>query len=312
MMPKSIQFSVEIQDIDERLDVYLSTALENFSRSRIQKLIKEGAIKVNDKEIKSSYSLKDSDEIEIIIPEASELQLDAEEIPLDIKYEDDDMLVINKPSGMLTHPTSIERNGTLVNALLAYCKDSLSGINGIMRPGILHRLDRDTSGLLMIAKNDFAHNFLAEQIKEKTAIRQYLAFCHGIFKSDAGTINKPIGRHPIHRNKMGIVKDGKGGKHAITNYKVLERFEKYTFVELTLQTGRTHQIRVHLSDMHHPIAGDELYGGTKINVNLQGQALHAFRLSFTIPSTKERKTIEIEPSDEIKKLLRIFGDKKND
>lgn len=311
-MTELIKFTTEIQDIDERIDVYLSNALENFSRSRIQKLIKEGSVKVNTKEVKSSYGLKDSDEIEILIPEASELQLEAEDIPLDIQYEDADMLVINKPSGMLTHPTSLERNKTLVNALLAYCKESLSGINGIMRPGILHRLDRDTSGLLMIAKNDFAHNFLAEQIKEKTAIRQYLAFCHGNFKYDKGTINKPIGRHPVHRNKMGIVNNSKNGKHAITNYKVLERFEKYTFVELTLQTGRTHQIRVHLSDMHHPIAGDELYGGSKINVKLNGQALHAYRLSFNIPSTNERKVIKIAPSEEIEKLLRIFGDKKND
>jgi len=259
-MSELIKFTAEIQDIDERLDVYLSKVLKDFSRSRIQKLIKEGAVKINAKETKSSYSLKDLDEIEILIPEASELKLEAENIPLDIKYEDNDMLVINKPSGMLTHPTSVEKTGTLVNALLYYCKSSLSGINGIMRPGILHRLDRDTSGLLMIAKNDFAHNFLAEQIKEKTAIRQYLAFCHGVFKENTGTINKPIGRHLVHRNKMGIVTNEKGGKSAITHYKVLERFEKFTFVELTLQTGRTHQIRVHLSDMHHPIAGDELYG----------------------------------------------------
>lgn len=308
-MSEIIQFTAEIDNIDERLDVYLARALENFSRSRIQKLIKEGAVKVNAIEVKSSYSLKESDEIEITMPEATELMLASENIPLDICYEDNDMLVVNKPSGMLTHPTSHERNQTLVNALLHHCRGNLSGINGIMRPGILHRLDRDTSGLLMVAKNDFAHNFLSEQIKTKTAVRQYLAFCHGIFKNDSGTIDKPIGRHPIHRNKMGIVPDG---KNAITHYRVLKRFEKHTFVELTLQTGRTHQIRVHLSDMHHPVAGDELYGGAKINVNLNGQALHAYRLSFTIPSTKERKTIEIEACEEIKKLLRIFGENKND
>jgi 23S rRNA pseudouridine1911/1915/1917 synthase len=308
-MPDVIKFSADIQDIDERIDVYLSKALDDFSRSRIQKLIKDGAVKVNTKEIKSSYAIKDADEIEIIVPDASELKLEAQDIPLDIQYEDKDMLVINKPSGMLTHPTSIEKEGTLVNALLYYCKDSLSGINGVMRPGILHRLDRDTSGLLMVAKNDFAHNFLAEQIKTKTAIRQYLAFCHGIIKNDKGTIDKPIGRHPVHRNKMGIVPNG---KNAITHYKVLRRFEKYTYVELTLQTGRTHQIRVHLSDMHHPIAGDEVYGGSKINVNLSGQALHAYRLSFNLPSSGERKTIEIEPSCDIKRLLRIFGDGKDD
>lgn len=308
-MAEIIKFTAEIDDADERLDVYLTRALENFSRSRIQKLIKEGAITVNGTPQKSSYSLKDQDEIEITMPDAKELLLKAEDIPLEIEYEDDDMLVINKPSGMLTHPTSHERTGTLVNALLHYCRGKLSGINGIMRPGILHRLDRDTSGLLMVAKNDFAHNFLAEQIKTKTAIRQYLAFCHGIIKTDTGTIDKPIGRHPVHRKKMGIVPDG---KNAITHYRVIERFKNHTFVELTLQTGRTHQIRVHLSDMCHPIAGDELYGGAKINVNLNGQALHAYRLSFNVPSTNERKIIEIEPSDEIKKLIRIFGENKND
>lgn len=308
-MPEPIKLTTEIQDIDERLDVYLSKILENLSRSRIQKLIKEGAVTVNSKEVKNSYNLKDSDEIEIIMPDPIELMLEAEDIPLDIQYEDENMLVVNKPSGMLTHPTFYERNNTLVNALLHYCRGSLSGINGVMRPGILHRLDRDTSGLLMVAKNDFAHNFLAGQIKTKTAIRQYLAFCHGIFKKDTGTINKPIGRHPVLGNKMAIVYNG---KHAITHYKVLERFNKHTFVELTLQTGRTHQIRVHLSDLHHPIAGDKLYGGAKINVNLNGQALHAYRLSFNLPGTNERKTIEIEPSDEIKKLLKTFGDKKND
>ena len=307
-MSEIIQFTAEIDDIDKRLDVYLVEALENFSRSRIQKLIKEGAVKVNTETVKSSYSLKESDEIEITMPKATELKLEAENLLFGICYEDEDMLVINKPTGMLTHPTSHERKGTLVNALLYHCKGNLSGINGIMRPGILHRLDRDTSGLLMIAKNDFAHNFLAEQIKTKTAVRQYLAFCHGVLKNDTGTIDKPIGRHPIHRKKMGIVSDG---KKAVTHYRVLERFQKHTFIELTLDTGRTHQIRVHMSDMHHPIAGDELYGGAKINVNLNGQALQAYKLSFTIPKTKERKVIEIEPDEEIKKLLRIFGENKN-
>lgn len=307
-MPDRINLTAQMENVDERIDSYLSKLLDNFSRNRIQKLIKEEAVKINGKIVKTSYKLKPADEIDIIIPDASELKLEAQNIPLDVRYEDDDMLVINKPSGMLTHPTSIEKTETLVNALLYYCKDKLSGINGVMRPGILHRLDRDTSGLLMIAKNDFAHNFLAEQVKEKTAIRQYLAITNGIIKADTGTINKPIGRHPIHRQKMGVVE---GGKHAITHFKVLERYQNNTLVELTLETGRTHQIRVHLSSMHHPIAGDEVYGGGKSKIKLQGQALQAYRLTFNIPSSNERKTIEIEPDEKIKKLIRILGDKKN-
>lgn len=307
-MPDRINLITPLQDADERLDSYLAKLLDNFSRSRIQKLIKDDAVKINGKTVKSSYKLKPSDEIDILVPDATELKLEAQDIPLDIQYEDDDMLVVNKPSGMLTHPTSIEKTNTLVNALLHHCKDNLSGINGIMRPGILHRLDRDTSGLLMVAKNDFAHNFLAEQIKYKTAKRQYLAIAHGIIKSDTGTINKPVGRHLTHRQKMAVVENG---KHAITHFKVLERFEKFTLVELTLDTGRTHQIRVHLSNMHHPIAGDEVYGGGNIKVNLNGQALQAYRLSFNIPSNNERKTIEIEPDDKIKKLIKILGGNKN-
>ena len=229
--------------------------------------------------------------------------MEAENIPLDVLYEDENMLIINKPAGILTHPTSIEREHTLVNALLFHCKGNLSGINGIMRPGILHRLDRDTSGLLMIAKNDFAHQFLAEQIRTKTAVRQYLAIVHGVIEQDEGTIDAPIDRHPTQRHKMGVVEDG---KKSITHWKVLERFEKFTFLEATLETGRTHQIRVHFSNINHPVAGDPLYGGDNLKIKLKGQALQAYRLKFFKPDDKKQMVIEIEPDEDIKKLLKYL------
>ena len=213
---------------------------------------------------------------------------------------------MNKPSGMLTHPTSVQKEDTLVNALLYYCHDNLSGINGIMRPGILHRLDKNTSGLLMIAKNDYAHNFLAQQIKDKSAIRQYLTVVHGVLKDDEGTINAPIGRHPLHREKMGVVDDG---KRAVSHYKVLERFKNFTYVEMTLETGRTHQIRVHMSYIKHPILGDSVYGGGFANMKLNEQVLQAYKLTFLPPGDNIQKVIELEPDDELKKVLKILRGK---
>lgn len=299
-----IRIEIDMYDAGIRLDVYLTQLFPEMSRTRIQQLIKsQENVLVNNKSSKNSYKLKYCDEILINIPEAKPLELEAQDIPLDVRYEDENMLVINKPTGMLTHPTSIERTNTLVNALLYHCKDQLSGINGIMRPGILHRLDKDTSGLLMVAKNDFAHKYLADQIKTKTAKRQYLAVVLGNIVSDTGTIDAPIDRHPTQRHKMGIVY---GGKDSVTHWKVLERFRKFTLIEATLETGRTHQIRVHFSSIHHPVAGDPLYGGDKINIKLNGQALQAYRLSFINPSSKERMTIEIEPDDDINKLIRIL------
>jgi len=302
-----IKFDVDIEDAGSRVDVFLSNLISDASRTRIQQLIKEpDAILINGKTSKSSYKLKYNDEIVVKIPEARPLELEAENIPLDILFEDANMLVVNKPAGMLTHPTSIEREHTLVNALLYQCRNNLSGINGVMRPGILHRLDRDTSGLLMIAKNDYAHQFLSQQIKIKEARRQYLAIVLGIVKHDTGTVDEPIDRHPLQRHKMGVVE---GGRHSVTHWKVLERFEKFTYIEATLETGRTHQIRVHFSHIHHPVAGDPLYGGDNIKVNIKGQALQAYRLSFINPTTKERMTIEIEPDDDIKKLIRVLKGK---
>jgi len=306
---KLINLEVDLDESGSRLDIFVANLVPELTRTRVQQLIKsEEAVVVNGKISKNSYKLKYGDEVCIKIPEARPLELEEENIPLDVRYEDEDMLVVNKPTGMLTHPTSIEREHTLVNALLFHCKGNLSGINGIMRPGILHRLDRDTSGLLMIAKNDFAHQFLSEQIKTKTARRQYLAIVHGVMSKDEGTINAPIDRHLTQRHKMGIVE---GGKHAVTHWKVLEKFEKFSFIEATLETGRTHQIRVHFSSINHPVAGDPLYGGDNMKINLNGQALQAYKLSFIKPSEhnkseKTRTVIEIEPDDDIKKMLKYL------
>jgi len=301
---KKINLDVDMDEAGLRIDVFVANLVPEFTRTRVQQLIKEeNLVTVNGKPSKNSYKLKYGDEVCIKVPELKPLELDAENIPLDVRYEDEDMLVINKPSGMLTHPTSIEREHTLVNALLYLCKGKLSGINGIMRPGILHRLDRDTSGLLMIAKNDFAHQFLSEQIKTKTAIRQYLAILHGVLKADSGTINAPIDRHLTQKHKMGIVE---GGKHAVTHWKVLEKFEKFTLVEATLETGRTHQIRVHFSSINHPVAGDPIYGGDNIKVKIHGQALQAYKLTFSRPSDKKQIIIELEPDEDISKMLKYL------
>jgi len=302
-----IKFEIDIDNVGERLDVFLAELIPDISRSRIQQLIKEsGCILINGKSSKSAYKLKYGDEVIVRIPDAKPLELEPENIPLDIRYEDNNMIIVNKPTGMLTHPTALERTHTLVNALLYHCHGNLSGINGVMRPGIVHRLDRDTSGLLMIAKNDYAHQFLSEQIKNKTAKRQYLAIIHGVMKEDSGTIDAPIDRNPTQRHKMAVVE---GGRNAVTHWKVLERFEKFTLIEATLETGRTHQIRVHFSYIRHPVAGDPLYGGDNIKINIHGQALQAYRLSLINPTDKEKLTIEIEPDDDIKKLIRVLSKK---
>ncbi len=299
-----IKLEVDIEEAGTRLDRFIAQLVPGLSRSRVQQLITSGEnVLVNGKVSKNSYKLKEEDQIIIQVPEAKPLNLSAENIPLDIRYEDDYMLVVNKPSGMLTHPTSIEREHTLVNALLYHCSGKLSGINGVMRPGVLHRLDRETSGLLMIAKNDFAHKFLSGQIKTRTAKRSYLAVVQGVVKEDSGIIDLPIDRHPSQRHKMGVVE---GGKPAITHWRVLERFKQNTFIEAMLETGRTHQIRVHFSYINHPVTGDPLYGGNINKINLNGQALQAYKLSFLRPKTQENITLEIELDEDIQKLLKIF------
>lgn len=268
---------------NKRIDKYLSEVLNGKSRSYIQGLIEKENIKVNNKNIKSNYKLKENDEILISMPEAIELEVVAEDIPLDILYEDNDVIVINKPQGMVVHPAPGNYTKTLVNALLYHCKD-LSTINGVIRPGIVHRIDKDTTGVLVVAKNDKAHNFLSIQLQNHSMKREYIALVEGRLKEDTGTINKPIGRNKRDRLKMGIVDDG---KRAVTHYEVLERYKNTTLIKCVLETGRTHQIRVHMASIGHPLVGDEVYGFKKQRFKLKGQVLHAKTLGFIHPKTKE-------------------------
>ncbi len=296
-----ISTEIDEQDATKRIDVYLAEFLEGFSRSRIQKLIKdEVSVKVNSLPVKTAYNLKIGDVVEVLPPEPVELELKAQDLNLDIVFENNDFLVVNKPFGMLTHPTSIERENTLVNGLLYHCRGNLSGINGILRPGIVHRLDRDTSGLLVVAKNDFAHNNLAKQIKEKTAQRNYLTVVLGNIKENEGVIDLPIDRSKTEKCKMAVSLDG---KPSVTHFRVLERFADYTFVEVSLKTGRTHQIRVHFSHKKHPVFGDKLYGGGNVKVKTTAQVLQAYKLSLDNPSNGERMTFEIPMDEDLTKVL---------
>lgn len=273
--------------VGERIDKFLSCRLEEVSRSYIQKLIKEGHVSVNGKPVKANYKLGAGDEICVEIPEAKEPDILPENIPLDILYEDQDILVVNKPKGMVVHPAAGHYSGTLVNALMYHCKDSLSGINGVMRPGIVHRIDMDTTGSLLVCKNDEAHRILAEQLKEHTIRREYHAIVYGNIQEDTGTVDAPIGRHPTDRKKMSI--NHKNGKRAVTHYEVLERFGNFTYICCRLETGRTHQIRVHMASLHHPLLGDEVYGPSSRPPfsGLKGQVLHAKILGIHHPSTGE-------------------------
>ena len=269
-----------------RLDKYLSDKLEDMTRSYLKKLISDDkAVLVNGNPAKPNYKLKPGDIIVLAVPEPIELEIKAENSPLDIVYEDNDMLVVNKPQGMVVHPAAGNYTGTLVNALLYHCGDSLSGINGEKRPGIVHRIDKDTSGLLLVAKNDNAHQKLSSQIKEHSLTRAYKALVHGNIKQDSGRIDAPIGRHPSDRKKMTIT--DKNSREAVTNFRVLERYGRYTFVECILETGRTHQIRVHMSKNGHPIVGDKTYGVKKEEFNLAGQLLHAYKVGFIHPVSGE-------------------------
>lgn len=285
----------------ERIDAFLSKTLEDLTRSHIQKLIEQQNILVNKNIIKPNYKLKFGDVISVNVPEPKELMVSAENIPLDIVYEDSDMLVVNKKQGMVVHPAAGNYEGTLVNALLYHCKDSLSGINGEKRPGILHRIDKETSGLLLVAKNDNAHIHLAEQIKEHSLTREYKALVHGNVKNDNGTIDAPIGRSDKDRKKMTITY--KNSRNAVTHYEVLERFNGYTLLKLRLETGRTHQIRVHMSKNSHPVVGDKTYGLKKEPFNLDGQLLHAYKVGFIHPVTKEYMEFESKLPDYFEDVL---------
>ncbi|MEG0772927.1 RluA family pseudouridine synthase [Clostridium sp.] len=275
------KFLVSELDIDKRLDLFLSENLEGMSRSYVQGIIEKDAVRVNGKQKKSNYKMKLNDEISIDIPSPVELQVEPENIPINIVYEDSDVIVVNKPQDMVVHPAPGNYNGTLVNALLYHCKD-LSGINGVIRPGIVHRIDKDTTGILVIAKNDNAHNKLALQLKDHSMTRTYYALVEGNVKSDEGTIDAPIGRHPSDRIKMTVIKDG---REAITHFKVLERFGEYTLIQCNLETGRTHQIRVHMAHIGHPLVGDNVYGRKKQKFKVLGQVLHARKLGFMHPTT---------------------------
>lgn len=273
-----------------RIDKFLSDELPELSRSYIQKLIKDGQVTVNNKAVKANYKVNAYDELTIIEPELKEPDILAEDIPLDILYEDSDLLIVNKPKGMVVHPSAGHYSGTLVNAIMYYCKDDLSGINGVMRPGIVHRIDMDTTGSLIVCKNDFTHNDVAQQLKEHSIKRVYHAIVHGVVKEDEGTIDAPIGRHPIERKKMSI--NHKNGKEAVTHYKVIQRFHNYTYIQCQLETGRTHQIRVHMSSIKHPLLGDAVYGPAKCPFKLQGQTLHAQTIGIRHPKTGEYLEID--------------------
>lgn len=286
----------------ERLDKFLSIIYPDQSRSFFQKLIKENKILVNDKPEKANYRIKSDDLINITIPDAVETQIVPENIPIDIIYEDEDILIVNKPKGMVVHPSAGHYSGTLVNAIMYHCKDSLSGINGEIRPGIVHRIDMDTTGSLIVCKNDESHINIAEQIKVHSVNRIYEGIVIGNLKDDEGTIEGPIGRHPIDRKKMCI--NEKNGKPAITHYKVLERFGNYTYVQFKLETGRTHQIRVHMASIGHPLLGDQLYSSGKSPYkNLQGQTLHAKTIGFIHPRTNEYVEFSAPLPDYFEKLL---------
>jgi pseudouridine synthase, rluA family len=270
---------------DLRLDVFLKQNIEEISRTYIQKLIKDGYANVNGTVPKTNYKVNSGDKVCLNVPETEEPDIVAQEIPLDIVYEDDDVILINKPKGMVVHPAAGHYTGTLVNGLMHHCKDNLSGINGVLRPGIVHRIDMDTTGILIACKNDVAHQKISEQLKEHSITRRYRALVYGVIKEDEGVVNAPIGRHPIDRKKMAI--NLKNGKNAITHYRVLERFREYTYIECELETGRTHQIRVHMASLHHPLVGDQVYGPEKNPFHLQGQCLHAMVLGFVHPRTHE-------------------------
>ena len=304
-------YTARPEDAGLRLDAVVAQAAE-ITRSSAARLIEEGCVLVSGENRAKKYTVKCGDEIELTLPECKECAALPENIPLDVVYEDDDIIVINKPQGMVVHPAPGNYSGTLVNALLFRCRDSLSGIGGVMRPGIVHRIDKDTSGLLVVAKNDFSHAALSEELKYHGIEREYHALVKGGFSANAGTVNEPIGRHPIDRKKMAVLRNSESAREAVTHYEVLGRYGNVSYLKLMLETGRTHQIRVHMSYIGHPLLGDEVYGQSKTpfekrhSALLSGQALHARRLSLTHPRTGARMTFECPLPQEFSKLLEIL------
>ena len=295
-----ITFAAEADDVGKRIDVFAAENYEELSRSGLKKIIDAGGVTVNNKTVKANYKLRTGDIVTMNIPESVPLEIIPQNIPLDILYEDDDVIVINKPQGMVVHPAPGHYTDTLVNALLYHCGDSLSGINGIMRPGIVHRIDMDTSGVIMAAKNNNAHRSLALQLAEHSITRKYNAIVYNNIKEDEGTIDKPLGRNPSDRKKMAVVP---GGRRAVTHYRVLDRNGKFTYIEAQLETGRTHQIRVHMTYAGHPLLGDSVYGPKKQPFNLKGQVLHARVLGFVHPVTGEYMEFESPLPEYFQKLL---------
>ena len=303
-----MDYKLDYPDISpERIDKYISEQIPELSRSYIQQLLKEHKILVNQRECKANYKCKPNDHIVIYYDEPKELEVTAENIPLDIVYEDQSIIIVNKPKNMVVHPAAGHMNGTLVNALLYHCKDSLSSINGVIRPGIVHRIDRNTTGILVVCKNDRAHKMLAEQLKEHSTTRKYHAICYGTFKELEGTINAPIGRHPVDRKKMAI--NSKNGREAITHYRVLQTLSNgCTYIECSLETGRTHQIRVHMASIGHPLVGDDVYGPKNPKIKgLEGQTLHAKVLGFIHPDTNEYIEFDSELPVYFQEMLNKYG-----
>ena len=308
-MDESLVLSVTAEDAGKRIDAYIADN-SDLTRSAAAKLVESGDILVNGKSVAKNYKLKADDLVEIELPEPMPDKAEPEDIPLDVVYEDDDIIVVNKPSGMVVHPAAGNPCGTLVNALLYHCKGSLSGIGGVVRPGIVHRIDKDTSGLLVVAKNDDAHNFLSEKLKTHDVSRIYYAIVIGSFSEDEGTVDAPIGRHPSDRKKMAVLKEGQGtARNAVTHYKTLARYKGFSLVRCQLETGRTHQIRVHMAYKGHPLLGDSVYGGGKTQFEasnkglISGQCLHAKELMLTHPKTGKDMHFECELPDEMKKII---------
>lgn len=302
---ETFRFQITEEMEEERIDKCVSLLIDSLSRSFIQKMIKEERVLVNEKPVKGSYRVKTDDEVSFELPESVEPDIEPENIPLTILYEDADVIVVNKPKGMVVHPAAGHYSGTLVNALMYHCGKELSGINGVMRPGIVHRIDMDTTGSLIVCKNDKSHNAIAAQLKEHSINRRYHAICYGVLKEDEGTIDKPIGRHPQDRKKMTV--NEKNGKRAVTHYRVLKRFAQYTYIECVLETGRTHQIRVHMASIGHPLLGDDLYSNRKCPFKLQGQTLHAKTIGFEHPTTKEYIEIDAPLPQYFQNLLEILN-----